>query len=246
VETSFPDAQRAEPIAWNYWAYDSRGKLTEYRRGKGAEIQNHETAFRYDNQGRLLGFEYRQGAEDKPFRRTEFSYSSDSKAVVVTEALIGTKIVDRSTRTLDDEGRVVRVVLNSEGRTANSQAHTILFRYDKGGRVVEQTTDAAKFSDSGAEQDLLPGTILIAYDDNAHTKTTKYSNPDEGNLETVVMQNEAGATTGFTLKAPSEQTTSLLECEFNRFGDWTSCRQIVEAGGQKVIRQGFRRTITYK
>jgi len=127
MESTFLDAKNAAPKSWNYWTYNSQGKLTEYRRGRGTEIQNHELGFQYDNKGRLLGFEYRQGKEDKPFTRTEITYSDDDKTVVVTQSSVGIKIIERSTRILDDKGRVVRVVLYSEGRPPTDEAKNIVF-----------------------------------------------------------------------------------------------------------------------
>ncbi len=231
---------------WSYWTYDRRGKLIEYRRGSGAEIGNHELGFRYDSKGRLLGFDYRQGKEDKPFSHTEVSYSNDDRTVAVTKSFVDNQIVDRSTRLLDYQGRVVRVELDSEGRAPNNQAKNIRFRYDAQGRLVEQSTDAINLSNSGAEHDLPPGTITIAYDDKAHTKTTKYSFPGEGSMEIVVTQDASGAAVGYGLGQGSEKFSWNLECEYDRFGNWTTCRQIVEREGQKFTKQGFRRTITYR
>lgn len=245
IETNYPNARKPQPIAWNYWTYDSRGRLTEYRRGRGTEIQNHEVGFRYDNQGRLLGFDYKQGRDDQLFSHTDISYSSDGKTVVVTQTFAGTKIVDRSTRTLDEKGRVVQVALASEGRAADKEASIILFRYDERGRLVEQTTNAAGFSDSGAEQDLPPGTISITYDDTLHGKTTKYSSPGEGDMETFVTQDDGGATTGFGIKAASERTFSAIRCEYDRQGNWTRCRQISQSDGPRISKD-FHRTITYR
>lgn len=245
IETTCPDAKKPQPTAWNYWTWDSRGKLTEYRRGRGTEIQNHEVGFQYDSQGRLLGFDYKQGKNDQLFSHTDISYSSDGKTVVVTQTFTGTKIVDRSTRTLDEKGRVVRVALDREGRAANNEASIILFQYDQQDRLVSQTTNAAGFSDSGAEQDLPPGTISIAYDDKLHGKTTKYSFPGEGDMETFVTQDDGGATTGFAMKAASEQTFSAIRCEYDRQGNWTRCRQISQSDGPRISKD-FRRTITYR
>jgi YD repeat-containing protein len=224
--------------------FDEQGHVVEQVENRWN--QNHELGFHYDDKGRLLGYEFRQGAEDKPFSRTEISYSGDGKTIVVTQTFAGTKIIDRSTRILDDQGRVVQVMVDSEGRDTSGRATKIYFRYDEQGRLVEQTTDGLKFSDSGAEHDLPPGSISIAYDDKLHTKTTKYSVPNEGALESVVMQDESGATIGYSLKGPTERASTKLECQYDRLANWTSCRQIVESQGQRVVKQEFRRTITYR
>jgi len=245
IESTFPDARRPQLTAFNYWTYDSNGKLTEYRRGRGAEIQNHEINFRYDSQGRLLAFDYRQGKDDKLFSHTDIGYSSDDRTVVVTRTFPGNKIASRSTRVLDGKGRVVRVSLTGEGRPAENLASVILFVYDEQGRLLGQTTNATKLSKSGVENDLPPGTISITYDDNSHTRTTKYTVPGPGDLEATVQQDAAGATVAFRLKAEAATITSKLECEQDRQGNWTLCRQISIAEGQTVTKT-FRRTITYR
>ena len=88
--------------------------------------------------------------------------------------------------------------------------------------------------------------MSIAYDDRTHTKTTRYSNPDEGTLESVVIQDESGATIGYSLKAASEEVSSRLECQYDHLGNWISCRQVAENEGRKIVKQEFRRAITYR
>lgn len=246
MESTYPNAKNASPKFWSYWKYDSGGKLTDYRRGRGSKIENHELGFHYDNQGRLLGYEYRQGADDQFFSRTNISYSSDGRTITVTQVFAGGKIIDRSTRTLDDHRRVVRVVPESEGRPTPEQAKNVVFQYDEKGRLVAQTTDVTKFGGSGSEFDLPPGTISIAYDDQAHTKITRYSVPNEGTIEVVVTQDENGATLGYALRNGPQQVSSKLECEYDSLGNWTSCRQITGKNGQNYVKERFRRTITYR
>jgi hypothetical protein len=117
---------------------------------------------------------------------------------------------------------------------------------DEKGRVVEQTTDATKFSDSGAEQDLPPGTISIVYDDAMHTKTTKYSFAGEGTMQIVLTQDENGATIAYSMDTASERGFSKFECEYDGHANWTSCTQFVEQEGRQFVKQRYRRTITYR
>ena len=44
-ESTFPNSRQPRPKSWNYWVYDKSGKLIEYRRGSGDQIQNHDTNF---------------------------------------------------------------------------------------------------------------------------------------------------------------------------------------------------------
>ena len=244
TETTFPNTNK--PMFWNYWAYDSQGKLSEYRRGSGADLQNHELSFRYDTMGRIQRFETRQGSSDQPFSRTEFRYSKDATEVSRITSYAAGNIVDLTKYVLNDKGLVVRVDLGSQGRAKTDQAKTLLLRYDEKGRLIEQTTDAKMFSTSGAEHDLPPGTISITYDDKAHTKTTRYAIANEGKLESVVTMNQEGVTLGYTLAGPDGPFSVNLECEYDGFGNWTSCREIVDSEGRKRVEKMSRRTITYR
>jgi hypothetical protein len=246
MESTYPHAKKPVPKSWSYWTYNNQGKLIEYRRGRGATIENHELGFQYDTKGRLFSFEYRQGANDMPFSRTEISYSADGKTVIATKRYLGTKIIDRTTSTLDDHGRVIRLVPESEGRPMPEQAGSVVFRYDDKGRLAEQITDARKFGGPGSEFDLPPGTISITYDDRIHTKTTKYSFPNEGPVEVVVTQDDSGATLGYTLVGAGQHASMKLDCAYDRFGNWTSCQQVADHNGQEYIKEGFRRTIMYR
>jgi hypothetical protein len=58
-ETTFLHTRQPVPKAWNYWVYDPSGKLTEYRRGRADQIQNHDSNFKRDAQGRLTSYEVR-------------------------------------------------------------------------------------------------------------------------------------------------------------------------------------------
>ena len=85
-ETTFPNSKTPKPKSWNYWTYDPSGKLSEYRRGSGDVIQNHLTTFKRDPQGRLLSFDYLQGAKDDLFSHTELHYSPDGKTVEISSS----------------------------------------------------------------------------------------------------------------------------------------------------------------
>jgi L-ribulose-5-phosphate 3-epimerase len=60
----------------------------------------------------------------------------------------------------------------------------------------------------------------------------------------VVIQDESGDTIGYTLTGGEEKVSFKLACEYDLFGNWTSCRQIAE--DRKAAIREFRRTITYR
>jgi len=136
-ETTFPNSKRPRPKFWNYWTYDQFGKLTEYRRGSGDEIQNHATNFKRDGQRRLTSFEYRQGAKDELFSRTEFQYSSDGKTIDSVFYDAAGDLTRSTTQIVDDQGHAVSVVIRErDWKTKKPKVPLkVVFRYDAQGRV---------------------------------------------------------------------------------------------------------------
>lgn len=171
METAPRNASPSPTISWSAWEYDQQGHVVDFRRGQDARINNHESGFRYDTKGRLQYFEYRQGEDDKLFSRTEIIWKDSRTVTVATTYDSGGG--RKSLRTLDDEGRVVRVQLETAGPGPKLSSDTIDFRYDTKGRLVEQRYSTDRPTPS--ELDPPPGTLTIEYDDTAHTRTAKFS-----------------------------------------------------------------------
>jgi hypothetical protein len=169
-EATFPESKT--PQAWNYWKYDERGKLIDYRRGRGEELQNHETGFTRDPRGRLTGYEYHQGNKDSLLTRTEFRYSLDGKVTETINYNATGEVTDSPTQTTDVEGHVVHVVIKGgdRGTKTSKPPLSITFKYDAKGRLAEQNVDPYDFEPAGGEHELPPGKVSIAYDDVKHTK----------------------------------------------------------------------------
>lgn len=235
------------PKFWNYWVYDKSGKLIEYRRGSGDQIQNHDTNFKRDPQGRLTSYEYRQGPKDELFSRTDYRYSADGKSIDFTRYDAAGAVIQSRTQTVDDQYRVVMAVIRDrDWRTKQMKTPLkVAFRYDEKGRLIEQNTDAHKFDKSGGEGELPPGKISIVYDDVKHTKTTSYSG-DEGVLASTVTSNASGATVGFVGGTKSMTLDTVIHCTDDSHGNWTKCQQIVKTGGVEHVEKIWRRTITYR
>jgi hypothetical protein len=246
-ESTFPNSRRPRPKFRNYWVYDKSGKLIEYRRGSGDQIQNHDTNFKRDAQGRLTSYEYRQGPQDQLFSRTELRYSADGKTVDFTQYDAAGAVIQSRTQTVDDEGHVVRAAIRDrDWRTKQMKTPVkVAFRYEGKGRLIEQDTDAHEFDKSGSEGELPPGKISIAYDDVKHTKATSYSG-DEGLLASIVTSNASGGTTGFIGGTKGMTLDTVIHCTDDSYGNWTTCQQIVKTGGVDRIEKMWRRTITYR
>lgn len=137
-ESTFPHSRQPRPKFWNYWVYDKSAKLIEYRRGSGEQIQNHDTNFRRDAQGRLTSYEYRQGPKDELFSRTELHYSADGKTVDFIQYDAAGEVVQSGTQTVDDQDHVVMAVTRNRD-SGTKQMKTplkVAFRYDAKGRLV--------------------------------------------------------------------------------------------------------------
>ncbi len=247
-ETTSPQSGQPTPKAWSYWAYDLSGKLTEFRKGRAEQIQNHDTNFKRDAKGRLTSYEYRQGPKDELFSRTELRYSNDGKTVDITQFDAARAIVQSTTEGLDDHGRVVTTVIRDRD-WQTKQIKTPLkvsFRYDQKGRLIEQDTDAHEFDKAGSEQELPPGKVSIAYDDLKNTKTTSYSGA-EGSLVLTVTRNANGATITFTGGTDGARLDGVIDCAYDSHGNWTTCR--LTSGGPPAVDsvvKMWRRTITYR
>jgi hypothetical protein len=243
-ESTFRDNKKPRPKFWNYWTYDQAGMLIEYRRGSGDELQNHDTNFKRDEQGRLMSFEYRQGAKDELSSRTEFRYSADGKTV--DSALYGATgdEIRTSTQTTDDLGLVVLAVIRErDWRTKKPKTPIkVAFKYDSRGRLLEQNTDAYKVEKTGSEFELPPGKVSIVYDDLKHTKTTTYSN-EEGTLTSNLTYGADGATIGYAGGTKDEFYDMMLDCKYDSHGNWTTCQMSNRAGGTPA--KMWRRTIQY-
>lgn len=181
TELSRPNGPSSK--SWSYWTYDASGKLTEFRRGNGADIQNHDVNFKRDEQGRVTSFEYRQGARDERFSRSEYRYSPDGRAAEIAVFFEGVSVPNRTTQIVDDRGHVISATILDRDSVTNSPRTPIVvnFRYDDKGRLVEQASVAPELQGPGVELNIPPGKIAITYDDQARTKTTSYAASDGGN-----------------------------------------------------------------
>ncbi len=221
--------------------------MIEYRRGRGDEIQNHETNFKRDGQGRPISFEYRQGAKDELFSRTEFHYSSDGKTIESTYYDAAGDVTRWTTTSLDNQGHVVSLVIHERDWTTKKSkaAWKVTFRYDAKGRLSEQNTDAHDFEASGSEHELPPGKVSISYDDEKHTKKTSYAS-NEGILTLTTTYNASGAPIAMAGGTAAMGFDVKLECTYDSHENWTACQQIGKNAGVSTVVKKWRRTIRYR
>jgi hypothetical protein len=246
-ETTFPKSSRPQPKFWSYWTYDQSGKLIEYRRGSGDVMQNHDSNFKRDGEGRLISFEYRQGAEDELFSRTEFRYSHGGRTIDSTLYDAAGEETRSTTEGLDDKGQVVWVAIRERGRRAKKPGAPVkvAFRYDVKGRLLEQDTDAHNFVAAGGEHELPPGKVSITYDDVKHTKTTTYAD-GEGLLTSTAGYNSGGAIIAMSNRSHDASFDVRLECAYDEYKNWTACQQTANRSGVNTAEKMWRRTIIYR
>ena len=221
--------------------------MIEYRRGRGDEIQNHDANFKRDGQGRLISFEYRQGAKDELFSRTELRYSTDGKTIDSTIYDAAGNVTRSTTHNVDDQGHVAWVVIREQDwKTERTKAPLkVTFRYDAKGRLLEQNTDAHEFERAGGEHELPPGKVSMKYDDVKRTKTTEYLS-DEGLLTSRVTYNASGATIAVAVGAGDTPIDVKLECKYDSHDNWTAFQQIAKRSGISTVVKMWRRTIKYR
>ena len=102
-ETTFRNSKQFQPKSWNYWVYDKSGKVIEFRKGRGDEIENHTTNFKRDAQGRLTGY------DDMKHTKTT-SYSGDEGSLAYTV-------------TTDTRGATVGVAGGANGKDLGAEVH---------------------------------------------------------------------------------------------------------------------------
>jgi len=247
-ETSFVRPQgQPGPKAWSYWKYDPSGKLSEFRRGRGDALENHYLNFAHDNQGRLTGFEYHQGAKDELSTRSEYAYSSDGKSVTRTQYDKDGAFLDSLNENLNGQGKINdATIVERDWQTKKPKpAIKVTFSYDQQGRLIRQDTDPYAF-DGGDEQTLPPGRVLLAYDDEKHSRNISYSSK-EGSLSSTIMLDPAGATIGLVVQGGIRTAIGMkLECTYDSHGNWTQCRRLVDTAGSLRLTAAWRRAIEYR
>jgi hypothetical protein len=161
---SAEDESPGNGLQWKRWSYDPQGRIAEIRVGTGTELHNHFLNFKYDAQNRLTAFEYRQGAKDEPFSRTEIEYNGILVHTQTTEKDFAVQTSE--VQVLDDSGHVAELRYNEPGeKIGERRLFHVAFKYDDKGRVVEQVTDPFKLQ-SGDDSEPIPGKVTVRYEDD--------------------------------------------------------------------------------
>jgi len=251
---------------WDRWTYDSAGHLVELQRGSGANLGNHYLNFAYDDQGRVLRWERREGGADRPAGHTEVNYKGNS--VETSEFNAGGREVSLQVQVLNEAGRVVDLEFSDSSKGELKLWYHSRFKYDDKGRVIEQDTDPYDF-DAGSDYAPLPGKLVAQYDDSQHTVDQKFYEP-EGKLVIHAIgqldrdgfliayrvfdrSNTEGPGSDFVLnpktgKLQIQKGNVAWEVTYDDFGNWTERKRWFSPadGGPRILVSRVTQTVTYR
>ena len=256
TDSKFPDT-----TDWRRWSYDTHGRLSEFHGGRGNEEMNDFVNFKYDEKGRLLGYE--QYAESL----TEIRY--DGNKVTLSEVQKAGRIKSFEQVQIVDEKKRVRDLRVFDLTSGQLELwYHVTFKYDDKGRVIEQDTDPFKLGD-GDDYSPVPGRLVVTYDDQTHSGEQRFFDTD-GRLilHTRFEYDRDGVLTKLRVLDPSgqEQMGSELfvdpvshkasarpgnvewEVIYDDHGNWTERRRwFTPADGRpRIMVLVIRQQITYR
>jgi len=250
---------------WQRWSYDEHGRLSDFRAGRDKVEWNHCLNFKYDAQGRPLGYEYLDTKYGGSPLFTEISYSG--KTVKLSRFGDDRHKVFEQVQTIDDQNRVIDLKVSDLSGAELKQWYHVDFKYDAKGRVIEQKTDPFKLGD-GDDASPVPGKLVVQYDDERHRGEQKFYDP-EGKLifharfqfdrdgvptEFVIFDSSGkemtGSETFVDAKYVSTARPGSVEWEviYDDHGNWTERRRWFAPadGSPRIMMRLIRQTITYR
>jgi len=203
---------------WQRWSYDKDGRLSEFHAGRDKVEWNYYLNFKYDAEGRPLGYEYLDTKIGEPPVFTEISYTG--KTVTLSRLDSKQRKFYEQVRVVDDRNRVVDLKVSDLSGGQLKQWYRVKFKYDEKGRVIEQDADPFKLG-SGDDYSPIPGKLAVQYNDEKHSGEQEFFDTD-GKL---VLH------TAF---------------EFDRDGIPTKLRVLDGSGKEKTGGEGFLDPVSHK
>lgn len=255
-----PNGQRSDDEDWKRWNYDDRGRLSDFRSGIGSAEWSHESNFKYDAGGRLLGYET---IDESTF--TKISYAG--KTVTITGFDTNRRKSIEEVQVLDDRGRIVDLKVSLFPSQRQPWYH-VRFKYDERGRLLEQKTDPFEWN---ADDDDVPlaGKLVVHYDDKKHSGEQKLYDPDgkmifharfefdrKGTITKLQKLDEFGKEIPGEEDFPDPKTDTTesrlgnIEWEiiYGDHGNWTEQRRWFSPsdGSARIMTMLIRQKITYR
>jgi len=251
---------------WQQWSYDEHGRVSDFRAGRGKAEWNHYLNFKYDVDGRPLGYEYHDSKIGGPPTLTEISYSGNK----VTLSRLGEsrhKFFEQ-VQVLDEKGRVADLRISDLSGGELTLWYHVAFKYDDKSRVIEQQTDPFKLG-SGDDYSPIPGKLIVHYDDEKSSGEQKFYDTDgklllhaafqydhEGIPTKLQIIDESGKkrtdSESFlnpeTHKVESRPGTVEWEVAYDGHDNWTERKRWFTpvGGGDRILMRSIKQTITYR
>lgn len=252
---------------WRKWTYGSSGRISDFRAGRNNnEEDNHYLNFKYDAEGRLLGYEYRQSGSDGPFSFTEFKY--EGKTVITDQFDQNHHKVFEQVQVLDGSNQVTELAVSDISNGALKPWYHTKFKYDEKGRLIEQITDPYKIAPGDVDSEPRPGRIAIHYDDKKHTGEQDFYDPDgklllravsEFDPHGYVIKTEAFDAAEKPVDADEEiwvdpkthkkhAGTYSIDVAYDDHGNCTALQSwfTPSDGGDRILTRSIKQTITYR
>jgi hypothetical protein len=251
----FPDWQE-----WQNWSYDDHDRLSEFKAGRDKEQMNRFASFKYDEQGRCLGY------ENKAVSLVEISYSG-KKVTLAKLRKYDRRQFFEQVQTLDEKNRVIDLRVSGQSNGQMKLWYHVAFKYDDKDRVVEQDTDPFKLG-SGDDYSPLPGKVIFKYDDEKHSEEQEYFDPDRKLVVHARFElDKYGIPTRFNVLDPSgtkkigselfvdenwhsSARSGEVEWEiiYDDHGNWTERRRwfIPADGKPRFLTRVVKQTIVYR
>jgi hypothetical protein len=245
---------------WEKWSYNDQGRVSEFRAGRDKEQMNWLVNFRYDKEGRPLGY------EDKAVSLVELSYSGNKVTFSKLEKYDRHKFFEQ-VQIVDEKNLVTDLRVSDMSGGQLKPWYHAAFKYDQKGRVIEQDTDPFKVG-SGDDYSPLPGKVLVTYDDEKRTGEQKYYDPQgklglhtrfEFDRDGIPVKfhildasgNEKVGSEGFidsTRKITDRLGDVEWEVLYDDHGNWTERRRwfIPADGSPRIMTRIVKQTITYR
>jgi hypothetical protein len=251
---------------WQRWTYDEHGRVSDFRAGRDKAEWNHYLNFKYDAQGRPLGFEYVDSKIGGPPVFTEISYTGKT----ITSSRFGenrNKFFEQ-VQLINDQNRVIDLKVSDLSGGELKQWYHVKFKYDAKGRVTEQVTDPFKLGD-GDDYSPIPGKLVVQYDDEKHSGEQSFFDTDgklvlhtafgfdhDGMLTRLRVLDASGKeqTGGETFLDPRPHKLSdrpggvEWEVKYDDHGNWTERRRRFTPadGSPRIMTRIIEQKITYR
>lgn len=245
---------------WQRWTYDKDGRLSEFKAGRDKQEMNDYVNFKYDSQGRPLGYElYAQTL-------TEIAYEGNKITLSRFQKDQRRKFFEQ-VQLVDDRKRVIDLKVSDLSGGQLTQWYHVKFKYDGKGRIVEQNTDPFKLG-SGDDYSPMPGKLVVEYHDEKHSGEQEFYDTDgKLGLHTTFTFDRDGIFTKLRVLDASgkEQTGSEIffdpqykssiragsvewEIIYDDHGNWTERRRWFTPadGTPRIMTRMVRQTTMYR